>query len=226
MKGHAALLTLAYSLMTLNLGLATFAQETERDAGQATVLLRGIVSDEQGKPIIGASIEAVRYDGLLITQTKSIEGGAFLLRLPNDSYQGSSFLRIQDESKRLASLISGSAYNVAESKNVVRAVLKPLHETQVTVIDRDGMPLADASVRLYAEYGKLEETRSDSNGQVQFKFPADAKIDWIVAYKSGYGFDYYENYDSFPTEIKLKVPAELELKLDGFTKVTVKVVDT
>jgi protocatechuate 3,4-dioxygenase beta subunit len=200
-------------------------QEAERDPGQATVLLRGIVADEQGKPIVGATVDAVRYDGVVTRGTKSIEGGAFLLRLPSDSYHGTAIL-IQDESKRLASLIPGASYNIATSKNVFRAVLKPLRETQVTVVDGDGKPLADASVRLYAEYGRIADSQTDVVGQVQFKFPADAKIDWIVAYKSGHGFDYYENYDSFPTEIRLDMPAELKLKLDGFTSVRVKVVDT
>ncbi|MDX1926362.1 MAG: carboxypeptidase regulatory-like domain-containing protein [Pirellulaceae bacterium] len=201
------------------------AQEAERDPAQATVSLRGIVTDEQGTAIVGATVEAMRYDGAVTSQTKSIEGGAFLLRLPLDSYQGNSLL-IFDQSRRLASIVSGSAYNVAEAKNVIRAVLKPLRKTTVTVVDRTGKPLADASVRMYAEYGKLLESPSNAMGQAMFEFPADAKVDWIVAFKAGHGFDYYENYDSFPTQIRLDVPTEVNLKLDGFTSVKVKVLDT
>ncbi len=200
-------------------------QESERDPGQASALLRGVVTDEQGTPVVGATVDTVRYDGVVTTGTKSTEGGAFVLRVPNDSYFGSAIL-IQDESKRLASLISASSYNLASSKTVFRAVLKPLRATKVTVVDRDGNPLADASVRLFADYGRLAEMRTDALGQTQFQFPYDAQVDWIVAYKPGFGLDYYENYDSFPTQIRLDMPAEVKLKLDGFTSVKVKVVDT
>ena len=214
-----------WSLALLLINTICSAQETERDPAQATVSLRGIVTDEQGNAIVGASVEAMRYDGAVTSQTKSIEGGAFLLRLSIDSYQGNSLL-IHDPTKRLASIISGTSYNVAESKNVIRAVLKPLRKTNVTVVDGTGKPLSDASVRLYAEYVKLVESQTDSIGKAMFEFPADAQVDWIVAFKAGHGFDYYENYDSFPTQIRLDVPAEVNLKLDGFTSVKVKVLDT
>ena len=200
-------------------------QESERDPGQASTLLRGVVTDERGTPVVGATVDTVRYDGAVTTGSKSTEGGAFVLRVPNDSNFGSAIL-IQDESKRLASLISASSYNLASSKTVFRAVLKPLRATNVTVVDRDGNPLADASVRLFADYGRLAEMRTDAVGQTQFQFPYDAQVDWIVAYKPGFGFDYYENYDSFPTQIRLDMPADVKLKLDGFTSVKVKVVDT
>lgn len=96
----------------------------------------------------------------------------------------------------------------------------------MTIVDGAGKPLSDASVRLYAEYGKLVESQTDVTGKAKFEFPADAQVDWIAAFKAGHGFDYYENYDSFPTQIRLDVPAEVNLKLDGFTSVKVKVVDT
>jgi hypothetical protein len=226
MNFKPAVLAIVVSLILNMVPTSTcITQEAERDPGQASVSLRGIVSDEQGKPIVGATLEAIRSNGAVLSQTKSIEGGAFILRLPIDSYQGTSIL-IQDESKTLASLISGSSYNIADSKNVIRAVLKPLRETEVAVSDHEGKPLADASVRLYAEYRKIRESQTDVMGQVRFKFPADAKVDWMIAYKAGHGFDYYENYDLFPTQIRLGVPNELKLKLDGFTSVKVKVVDT
>ncbi len=211
-----------FSCLSAQLGSG---QDAERDPGQASVLLRGIVQDEQGNPIVGASIATVRFDGQVSTKTQSIEGGAFALRVPSDSSFGSSIL-VQDKSKRLASLISGTTYNLAERKNVFRVVLKPLRESTVTVVDLDGRPVPNASVRLYSDYGKFQESQTDAQGQVKLSFPADAKVDWILAFKAGLGFDYFENYDSFPTAIRLDVPANVQLKLDGHTAVQVKVVNT
>ena len=51
-------------------------------------------------------------------------------------------------------------------------------------------------------------------------------MDWINALKAGKGYDYYENYASFPTLERLEVPSRIELVLNGAIPLEVQAVDT
>ena len=68
--------------------------------------------------------------------------------------------------------------------------------------------------------------QTDNKGQATLHLTADARVDWITARHDAYGYDYYENYDSFPISERLKLPQELTLTLNGGSNAEVKVVDS
>ncbi len=59
----------------------------------------------------------------------------------------------------------------------------------------------------------VDET--DAEGRAELLFPADGKVDWVLALKDGVGFDYYENFLAFPTLERETLPDKVSLKLDG-----------
>ena len=46
-------------LFNIGFSNACKGQESERDTGQASALLRGVVTDEQGTPVIGAIVDTL-----------------------------------------------------------------------------------------------------------------------------------------------------------------------
>jgi hypothetical protein len=195
------------------------------DAERPTVLLRGVVLDESGRPINGATIETIPDPARLqkIT-TQSTKDGAFLLRFPSDAYFGASIV-IHDEAKKLAGYISGYRYT-AVSHNVFRVTLKPIRQTDVTVVDQAGNPVPDATVRLLIDYADYQSAKTDFQGQIRLTYPDDSPVNWIVAYKDDCGLDYYENATTFLVDGKANVPGQLTLTLNGASPVRIKVVDS
>ncbi len=192
--------------------------------GAATRAFRGIVRDEMDQPIAGATIETVDGFGRPTYRATSLANGAFLLRVPSEGYYGDSLL-VKDPSGERASFRSG--YNFTTDRNEpLKIVLRPLRMTEVLVVDTTGNAVAGALVYLIAEHENLATLTSDENGVVKLAFPADAKVDWITALKDGMGFDYYENYDAFPSQERLEVPPQVQLTLNGARTVQVQVIDS
>ena len=197
----------------------------ENDTDKPTVLLRGIVVNEAGEPVLGAVVETMKVgDRLPKVSTKTVAGGAFLLRFPSDAYYGASIL-VRDETKQLAGYISGYEYT-SVSQNIFRVTLKPLRQTEVTVVDQAGQPIADATVRLLVDYADLQTGQTDGQGQIRLSFPDGSPVNWIVAYKDDCGFDYFENATSFLLNNKADVPNQIRLTLNGATTMRVNVVDS
>ena len=61
---------------------------------------------------------------------------------------------------------------------------------------------------------------------VSLRFPSDARVSQVVALKSHVGFDYFENYRSWPGKVIGDPPAQVELTLDGERSISVRAVDS
>ncbi len=193
--------------------------------GKPFIQVKGIIRDEAENPIEGATIETleIRPNAKKLS-TKSVKGGGFLLNFPSDVYYGRPIV-IHDESKQLASYISGFQYTAA-SRNIFRVTLKPVRQTVVAVVDQAGNPQPDATVHLLVDYASYQSGTTDAEGKFQFTYPGDAPINWIVAYKDGAGLDYYENNTSFLMNGRSEIPNQISLTLTGVQRVRVKVVDS
>lgn len=192
--------------------------------GARTTLLRGLVVDEDRKAVANATIKGIRLGMGKSFVTKTNNSGAFAKHIPGEANHGIPLL-VQDPTGKLTSFVSGFDYEVSDAKPFT-IVLKPSQQSVVTVTDKDGKPVVGASVNLIASHSLIAEFETDKAGVAKLDFPADAKVDWIYAYKSEVGFDYYENYDAFPTQDRLDVPNKLNLSLNGAVPLSVTVQDS
>jgi len=107
----------------------------------------------------------------------------------------------------------------------LKLVLKPPRILDVDVHDADGNPIADAHVEASAMYTSLAFDRSESDGTVRLKLPADAIIDCALALKSGRGFDYWTSMPKRGADAEV-CPEKLTLTLNGARRVRVRAIDS
>lgn len=107
-----------------------------------------------------------------------------------------------------------------------RIVMKPARSVTVRVVNEDGQGVAEADVNVIADSGPFALEQTGRDGTVSFKIPADASVAWIAAKRANVGFDYFENYESFPSQEFSELPAEVRLTLNGARKIKARVVDT
>ncbi len=221
------------TIVTLNMAIflvgnnSSHAFETPADdvlRGAASKLIRGKVQDETGNPVGGAMIQTVGSDAQAVYRTVSNASGLFLLRVPAEGYYGDSLL-VKSSRGELASFLDRYHFTTDRS-DPLQIVVRPLRSTVVNVVNSEGVLVAGATVNLIASLQSLATATTDVNGLASIRFPADCKVDWIAAFKDGQGFDYYENYDAFPTTERLEVPQRVELTLDGAMSVQVSVIDS
>lgn len=182
----------------------------------------GTIKDEQGSPVPHAVVETIPKMGKTF-QTTGTENGRFRLRFRSLASYRPAFL-VWNESKTMSSFVAGFDHH--RQRKLFRIVLQPNHNIVVDVKDENGQPIEDALVGVIANYNPIAAAKSNSEGVARIEIPADAKIDWIYARKSGAGFDYYENYHAFPTQERFDSPKQVSLKLEGACNVRVKTIDT
>ena len=85
-----------------------------------------------------------------------------------------------------------------DPRALVRVVLKPARTVTVSVADQRRAPVAGATVSVLDLVFPVATGQTDARGNVVLQAPANALTQWIVGYKSGVGFDYFENYRSVP----------------------------
>jgi len=96
----------------------------------------------------------------------------------------------------------------------------------VLVSDAKGIPVAGATVEVSTEYPSFGSSRTDGEGRATVHFPAGRKVYQIIALKSGVGFDYFENYQSWPSQGNIEVPDTVSLVLDGAQTGRIKAIDS
>ncbi len=208
------------------LGSPSRTRGQDEPAGEQplSLLIRGIVVDESGEPVVGANIQTLTFNQDSQLQTASLRNGAFVLRIPAEGHYAQSIL-VTDAPGELAGYISQYDYTT-DDRAPLKIVLRPWKMSTLTVVDSEQQPVVDASVVLIVGYQELIKAQTDQEGRASLRFPADAKVDWIIAYKAGSGFDYYENYDAWPTQDRLQVPEHVELKLVGAVSAIIEVRDS
>ncbi len=214
-----------YCVLTFSsLPAAAWSQDKQSAPQALGALIRGTVVDESGSPVANAKIQSLAYREQDRRQTESLRNGAFVLRIPADSPFGHPLL-VTDAAGERAGFVDQYSYQVGD-RNPLQVVLRPWKTSSVTVIDSQSQPVAGATVHSIADHGELGNTKTDQAGVATLRYPADAKVDWILAYKSSQGFDYYENYQAWPSQERLPVPPQITLNLTGAVSAVIEVVDS
>ena len=104
-------------------------------------------------------------------------------------------------------------------------MLEPARTVTVTVVDDRGAPVQGTVVSVLDLIFPVATGRTDSRGIVVLRAPAESLTQWIVGYKSGVGFDYFENYRSVPPGFA-PPPERARLVLNGVRPARVKAVDS
>ena len=186
-------------------------------------VIPGVITDTSGNPVEDAIIETVAPPEMRHS-TRSSASGKFALRFRSASNHGPALL-IQDAERKRKSFVA--SWQMKHSrKQLHRITLKPTRDVTVTVVDAEGNPIEHSHVIVIAAYQAIDSAETDASGKATFQTPADANIDWIIARHDAHGFDYYENYSSWPTTERLPVPEDLKLKLAGKRSVDVTVQGT
>ena len=186
-------------------------------------IVRGVVVDEAGQPVAGASVRLLRADttrGPVDTDAD----GKFAIRVHG-------YMLLKEEliaSANDGALQGVGTYNEPQSSKPAKPVtltVKPSRSVVVHVRDPAGNPVADAAVEaLSYEYNNSGKTAA--SGDVTLRIAADAEVRWIVGLKAKVGFDYYENYRQQRSMHTAVLPAEVSLVLDGARTTVVKAVDS
>ncbi|HEY4312912.1 MAG TPA: carboxypeptidase-like regulatory domain-containing protein [Pirellulales bacterium] len=175
--------------------------------------LRGEVFDEHGKPMAGVIVSNnhARLWGQPVNTLTDATGnfrlngrpgywrsGTLIATTPNHEHQ--SYVKVHEEHALPRRL---------------EIMLKPPRKTFVTVVDGAGKPVSGATVEVIGDYSSVAVSATDGAGRAELWFPADVKIDWVLAFKDDVGFDYHENYKAFPTNDRGPLAEDIRLTLDG-----------
>ena len=196
------------------------------DAAPARVgpWIRGLVVDTIGRPVGGARVTSLWTLESPVVSSK--EDGTFAI--PNDEPRLSnlSFLATADGGERQGIFrFDDLTTGPKDPRTLARIVLKPARVVTVTVVDGRGTQVEGAAVSVLDVIFPVALGRTDSAGRVSLRAPVDALTQWIIGYKSGVGFDYFENYTSVPPNFS-PPPESALLVLNGARAVRVRAMDS
>ncbi len=202
--------------------------------------IEGVVVDEAGKPAGDVLVRSWSLWGAS-PATRTGADGRFVLDVDVQSWPPTSLLASNADGS-LQAIERGAGLYLYSIDRIVKAslVLKAARSTVVRVTDLRGDPVADAAVEIDNDFAPWWQGRTDGNGEARFLIPADVKARTVFAFKSGMGFDSLEDeefwpgleaqflseFDSWPGIESKRLPAEVDLVLDGATTVKIQAVDS
>ena len=186
-------------------------------------VVRGKVVDEDGDPVAGA---VVRIDAAMWTppDASTDADGTFAVNLRSDiPPRIEPDIHALADGGRLQAEVDSVAWGTAPT-----LVLKPARTIVAKVVDADGGPVAGATVSAEA-YSYLPKAlaETDENGEARLLVPPGIEIIYVAALKPGAGFDYFENFETWPTPEAetYEAPEAVTLTLEGARTVRVSVRD-
>jgi beta-lactamase regulating signal transducer with metallopeptidase domain len=200
------------------------AAEPVKDPSRARI--EGVVVDEAGKPVAGATVGVVKVGRGSEPTARTAADGSFRLVFDAPSVRHETVLATADGGARQG--IVRFEDTVLPGVAKVRLVLKPSRPLAVRVTDARKAPVAGAAVGVldHESAGVLATAETGADGLASLRLPRDAKIYQVVALKPGAGLDYYENYRSFPGTVLGELPAQISLTLDGARALSVRAEDS
>lgn len=193
-------------------------------ADQDETNLTGVVVDESGQGVAGATIKAnIRGKSL---ECKVDASGSFRLGLPTDLLASGRVwgsLLAEDADGRLGYL---SVSQEREARKPVKVVLKPARDLVVAVMDREGNPVAGVEVDILNNMHRIKSDRTGRDGRWTTRVPTDMAGWAVFGRKAKGGMDYASAERARGSQEKpFPLPAEIKLTLDGARTLKVKVVD-
>jgi beta-lactamase regulating signal transducer with metallopeptidase domain len=199
------------------------AKQADAPADPSKARVEGVVVDEAGKPVGGATVASLDWRRRP-TQVRTAGDGSFRLVLDSPSARYHTLTATSAGGARQGIFRYGDTVLPRVAR--ARLVLKPARTMTVRVSDAAGRPVEGAAVGLIAHlHDLLAQGQTNARGVLSLRFPRDAAIHQVVALKPRAGFDYFENYRAWPGSIAAEPPARVALKLDGARSLTVKAVD-
>jgi beta-lactamase regulating signal transducer with metallopeptidase domain/protocatechuate 3,4-dioxygenase beta subunit len=183
----------------------------------------GVVVDAAGNPVAGARV-------ILLDSRKRIAevvtgaDGAFAFNVPAGASRYATAHATADGGA-IQALARGRGGDFTDPEQVCRLTLRPARSLTARVRDRDGRPVPGATVEVLDRYGPFAHAQTDAEGDARFRVPPDLSLLWTTALKAGVGFDYAENYRSWPGDDDPPLPDAVELTLAGARTVRVRAVD-
>jgi len=201
------------------------AKPTEPRAAAAPAVwsVEGTVVHERGRPVAGAVVRAVPYDGA-VDGHKTAADGTFAVPLGGRRSYIRGVVAETDGAARIGLVRFEDVRRLTE-KDPLKIALKPSRPVKVRVNDAAGSPVPGAAVEAIDPSFRTHAT-TGPEGAATLQVPADAKVQWVIGLKAGAGFDYFENYRTEPAADFPLLPADVSLTLDGAQTVRVKAVDS
>ncbi len=189
--------------------------------------VEGAVVDDQGRPVGGALVRTMPvFDGPANIEVTTAADGTFRFTLKTVSPSGLVGLMAEaDGGSRMGLDASFDRRHSQRSKEAARIVLKPSRAVRVRVKDAAGAPAPGATVEA-AERLFRTHTTAGADGIATLRIPADAHVWWVLAFRSGAGLDYFENYDKAASDASGPPPEEVILTLEAAPTVRIKTADS
>lgn len=184
--------------------------------------ITGQVVDEEGQPVADAVIQTAGWFDEPVSTTSDASG---FYKLTCTDLPGRAVLTASAKADNGDILRGGSRLAWPVPAGDTRITVMPERAIPVRVIDADGTPLRDVTVRAMSPRD-IGHVTTDSTGKAILRLPANIEPYWIVAFRSGVGLDYYENYQTRPGTSVPPLPEVVELRLTGTKRVKVEVVDS
>jgi Carboxypeptidase regulatory-like domain len=186
-------------------------------------VIDGVVVDESGAAVGGATIRIPDWGQPEVTATTGADG-RFQAALNGPLANYRAIYAADSNGKRLGRALT-DAMDYAPVVTT-RITLKPAVDLLVSVVDATEKPVAGATVAIEDEYHLAAYGTSDVKGAVTLRVPADAKVHWVAGFRSGVGFDNFENYRAWPPPESMPVPRQVRLVLNGARSVRMRATDS
>lgn len=193
------------------------------------VRIAGRVLDEEGKPVAGARVTAIRRSSR--PSLKSSADGRFQVEVPVKELSGLMLLATHDGGGRQAFASLPYQQEPIPPEGPIDLILKPAREIVATVRGENGRPIEEAHVNAVVLYRTVTDSTTNPAGQALLRVPRDAPLQYVYAYKPRVGLDYFvyrrpEEPPSNSYKLEPDHAGPLQFVLNGAHTVRVRAVDS
>jgi RNA polymerase sigma factor (sigma-70 family) len=193
------------------------AKDTEAD--QSTIVT-GEVVDERGAPVAGVAIETRGRSHQSFKATSDHEGN---FRIALRDWPSHAPLVADDANSNMGIFKMGKD----SPKSGLTIRLLPSKEVKTRVVDGRDQPIAGGIVALVLANLSTSFTGvTAADGTVSLRYPREAEVGFVMAFKSGAGFDYASTLVAKRERERKALPDQVKLRLTGSRTVRVKAVDS
>ncbi len=199
----------------------TSAQARAKDTvADESTTVTGKVVDERGAPVAGVAIEKRGRFHQTFKATSDQEGK---FRIAIRDWPIHAPLVADDGSGRIGIL----KLDKDSPRSGLTIRLLPSKEVKTRVVDGRDQPIAGGKVVLVlADLAPSFAGLSAADGTVSLRYPREAEVEFVMALKSGAGFDYVSTLIAKRERERKPLPGQVTLRLTGSRTVRVKAVDS